>query len=207
MNVRSITSFDSELVAKVIQMSIELFRQQERFTLYRFSFFCLFILSKSLMKIHCMNDINSWYKRKMGKILQNNWSNFPMYEIYCLIHSLIKMFHILLIHSFLFKSNFLCEIQLKPLLLIFKTWRNRDSNTQFSSVTVVIWCLRIYQTQGIQSLCFYVKNNVFWLNVMGERLFLLLEYIIQESIIIEKTYNSFAFKTWVIRPFLNLNIE
>ena len=108
---------------------------------------------------------------------------------------------------FSFQEQFLCEIQLKPLLLIFKTWRNRDSNTQFSSVTVVIWCLRIYQTQGIQSLCFYVKNNVFWLNVMGERLFLLLEYIIQESIIIEKTYNSFAFKTWVIRPFLNLNIE
>ena len=39
MNVGSITSFDSELVAKVIQMSIELFRQQERFTQYRFSFF------------------------------------------------------------------------------------------------------------------------------------------------------------------------
>ena len=154
-----------------------------------------------------MNDIKSWYERKTGKILQNIWSNFPMYEIYCFIHSLIKTFHILLIHYFLFKNNFLCEIQLKPLLLIFKTWRNRDSNTQFSSVTVVIWCLRIYQTQGIQSLCFYVKNNVFWLNVMGERLFLLLEYIIQESIIIEKTYNSFAFKTWVIRPFLNLNIE
>ena len=38
----SITSFDSELVAKVIRMSIELFRQQERFTPYRFSFF-LFI--------------------------------------------------------------------------------------------------------------------------------------------------------------------
>ena len=165
-----------------------------------------------------MNDIKSWYERTTGKILQNIWSNFPMnfdivitmmslYEIYCLIHSLIKTFHILLIHYFLFKSNFLCEIQLKPLLLIFKTWRNRDSNTQFSSVTVVIWCLRIYQTQGIQSFCFYVKNNVFWLNVMGERLFLLLEYIIQESIIIKKTYNSFAFKNWVIRPFLNLNIE
>ena len=130
---------------------------------------------------------------------------FPM-NIYCLIHSLIKTFQ-LLIHYFLFKSIFIVWNSIKTVVVDLETWRNRDSNTQYSSVTVVIWCLRIYQTQGIQSFCFYVNNNVFWLNVMGERLFLLLEYIIQESIIIEKTYNSFAFKTWVIRPFLNLNIE